>query len=377
VLVASDRDGDWALYAVDPATGASQRIMHSDAGYSGSRALPSPDGREVLMPEGGGSSAFVVGVDGRGSRRLRTSYWQEAAWSPDTKRIALDGQPGIAVVRRDGTHRTMVTDAEGNQPAWSPDGKRIAYSGSNGLEIVDADGGTPKRFPTGYLADQAAWSPDGREVAFVGAESNRGRLLAVDVDSGRIRELARGARGPISWSPDGARLLYLRNSRPGAVFVVDADGSSSRRIAVADRGAYLLDARWSPDGKRIILSSGGAHRPGESELVEVRSMRPDGSGMRRLTRAYGPDGGNNVVLGWVRGDLRKEPRPRPRAAEHVLRVPYEVGVVSAEGGRVAVAPVALYGDVSPLPRRDRFSSGPRRAAESDASSPPDAGGSTS
>ena len=131
--------------------------MHSDAGYSGSSPLPSPDGRNILMPEGGCARAVVVGVYERGRRRLATSYWQEAAWSPDGSRIALDGQPGIAVVRTDGTHRTMITDADGNEPEWSPDGKRIAYSGANGLEVVDADGGRRKRFSTGFLANRAAW----------------------------------------------------------------------------------------------------------------------------------------------------------------------------------------------------------------------------
>jgi Tol biopolymer transport system component len=344
VLVESDRAGDWALYAVDPATGASTRMMRAGAGYFAGHPVPSPDGRKVLLPESRGFIGLhVVGVDGRGRRLLARGRVDDAAWSPDGKRVAFGGQPGVVVVRADGTHRKKITRVEGTSPAWSPDGTLIAFSGTNGLYVVDADGGPAKRLWKGVLDGGLAWSPHGRTIALAGYDvrSNLDQLLAVDADTGRIRELARNALGSPVWSPDGKQVAYLGTiGKRRGLLVVGTDGSKPRPLALDDGRGYVLAARWAPDGKRVVLSSGEEARPGDSELVELRSLRGDGSGERILTHAY-PDGGNNYLVGWVRGDVRSEPPPRPRASGRLVRVPYAVGAVSAHGTLVAAAPLDL------------------------------------
>src|SRR5437763_8562630 len=54
------------------------------------------------------------------------------------------------------------------------------------------------------------------------------------------------------------------------------------------------------------------------------------------------------MLGGVRGKLRQEPSLRPRARPRTLFVPYPAGELSADGQRVAVAPLVPYSGDAPL-----------------------------
>jgi hypothetical protein len=83
-------------------------------------------------------------------------------------------------------------------------------------------------------------------------------------------------------------------------------------------------------------------------------MRSDGSHERSLTEAY-PEGGDNLDPVWIRGPVRTEPAPRAQEARRggafVLRVPFAIDGIAADGSRVAVAPVAYeeQRDVHPTP----------------------------
>ena len=75
------------------------------------------------------------------------------------------------------------------------------------------------------------------------------------VDGTGLRKLAEGSVP--RWSPDGKRLLFVREGRHEAdkelgIFVIDRDGTGERRIGP---GRW---PDWSPDGTRIAFSIGGA-----------------------------------------------------------------------------------------------------------------------
>jgi Tol biopolymer transport system component len=112
-----------------------------------------------------------------------------------------------------------------------------------------------------------------REVDCVQLESLRGALMyIVDVDGSRVVDLSRvGEGGQVAWSPDGRSILFAsRRDHPDNyrdIYVMRPDGSSVKRLtrARADTPA------WSPDGRYFVFSASG-----------LFVMRADGSGVTSL-----------------------------------------------------------------------------------------------
>ena len=113
----------------------------------------------------------------------------------------------------------------------------------------------------------------------------------MNADGSERRMLARNL-GHVAWSPDGRKILLTRGgaqgdrngvgaTKPYAV-VANADGSGLRTLT---RIAGVNGARvsWSPDGRKIVFVS---DRDGN---LEIYVMNADGSGQRNLTRHPGHD----------------------------------------------------------------------------------------
>ncbi|MCU0846212.1 MAG: hypothetical protein MUC76_14985 [Spirochaetes bacterium] len=86
-----------------------------------------------------------------------------------------------------------------------------------------------------------------------------------------------------SWSPDGSKIAYYEDTLPtGNVFTMDADGGSKR---------YLCEGSsptWSPDGRRLVLSRSG-------DLIVINAGNGGGefvltAGMGDTHPSWSPDG---------------------------------------------------------------------------------------
>ncbi len=218
-------------------------------------------------------------ISAHGSRRKRISRDQAygaPAWSPDGRAIAYPtrNEYEIVIVRADGRGRPRKLGIAGGYVDWSPDGKRLAIASEEGGPIyVKTLGGRLRRL-TRREDYFPSWSPDGRLIAFVRHRDFAPELLFVIGADGRgLRRLASEPGGLPSWSPDSRRLAL---NQSGDVSVVELRNGKTKPITVGARSDVPV---WSPDGNRIafVQALGRARR-------EIYVIRPDGTGLRRLTR---------------------------------------------------------------------------------------------
>jgi TolB protein len=207
-------------------------------------------------------------------------------------RIAFDNFEDVWTIDADGTDLTKLTRAPYPEfdPSWSPDGTEIAFrserSGEPEIWIMNADGTDQRRLTEGL---SPAWSPDGSLIAFAGREG----ALSVIRPDGTGRGVLPGTEGGEypSWSPDGSRIAFNSNlTGDHVMYIAQADGSKVADLSDVGEG-WQVD--WSPDGRWILFTS---HRGHPDNYTDVYMMRPDGSGIHRLTNnlgytpAWSPDG---------------------------------------------------------------------------------------
>ena len=165
---ASDRDGDWDIYVMDP------------NGNNLTQLTDSP------------------GID-----------WNPDG-SPDGKRIVFesqrDGNSEIYIMNADGSNPINLTRNPGydSSPAWSPDGQHIAFTssreGNSEIYVVNAEGGEPINL-TGHAAGDANpdWAPDGHHLVFESDRDGALHLYVLRFDNGEVNRLS------ADWDPTSRR----------------------------------------------------------------------------------------------------------------------------------------------------------------------------
>ena len=212
---------------------------------------------------------WSINADGTGLSRLTRSPWREfdPTLSPDRRFIAYRAEPNeypqIWVMNADGSGQHRLTP-EGGFPTWSPDGSMIAYappggpSGMSWIAIMNADGSGKRRLPHTDGGEYPSWSPDGKRIAFNSNLSGEARMSIVDVDGSRVVDLSKvGQGGQVAWSPNGHSILFVsgrdQTDKYTDIYVMRPDGSGVRRLT--HNRAYM--PAWSPDGKHIVFSAPG------------------------------------------------------------------------------------------------------------------------
>jgi Tol biopolymer transport system component len=212
---------------------------------------------------------WSVNANGTGLTRLTHSAWAEfdPTLSPDGRTIAYRSEPHdypeLWVMNADGTGQRQLTP-DGGFPTWSPDGSMLAYapaggpSGMSWIAIMDADGSGQRRLPHTDGGEYPAWSPDAKRIIFNSNLSGGPLLSIVDVDGSRVVDLSSvGSGHEVDWSPDGQSILFAssrdRTDNYNEIYAMRPDGSGVRRLT-ATRGETPA---WSPDGRHIVYSMGG------------------------------------------------------------------------------------------------------------------------
>jgi Tol biopolymer transport system component len=279
------------------------------------------------------------------------------SWSPDGTRVVYQR------IRRLGSTEHFVptssVDADFelllSEPfvSYAPDGRQLLYSqygagksdaigleNSNtrdtSIEIMNADGSGKRTLfhREGFSAFSAVWAPDGNEIAlsvgryFRTAGLPPGQIALVKPDGSNFRLIVDNElnNGFPSWSPDGARIVFKRGRQLVMMTV------ASRQVAPLTDGAHYDNfPQWSPKSDAIMFTS---DRDGDFELYTIR---PDGTGLRRLTSAAGNDahsswcdGGEWIVFSSARMGFKDE-----MALYDMVPQPYgEIFAMRADGSDV-------------------------------------------
>jgi WD40 repeat protein len=180
--------------------------------------------------------------------------------------LSPDGKHLLTASKRDGT--VSLWDADTGSPlfpgcveldghllgaAFSPDGRSILAVSTAAVQVWDAGTGRPRTPP--LMHDRrfmaAKFSPDGRRLLLVGSREAKlwelppARSAPVPLPAGTgALDIAIGADGP--------RLLLAQGRT-----VLLWDAAAGKAVARLGHAAEVSDARFSPDGARLLTVSGG------------------------------------------------------------------------------------------------------------------------
>jgi TolB protein len=240
------------------------------------------------------AAALVVSVPGLASSsagRGTIYFWSDR------------GRPSLYAMDPDGSRARPVyrTPQNAKRPTPSPDGRWLAFDGAApgkrpmsdfDVQVVRTDG-TGRRTLAGSRAYELdpAWSPDGSVLSYTRQTSGdwrRSAIWLVRLDGRGRRRLARGQFA--RWSPDGRRLVLDAPTAgsDGDLFVVDRGGRVRARLT--DTPALEQPAGWSPDGRRVVFTRFDRDGP----RADVFVVDAAGGNERRLTRGAA----QNVAAAW-------------------------------------------------------------------------------
>jgi TolB protein len=237
----------------------------------------SPDGTQIVFASDrtGDWEIYLLRIGEATARRLTSAPGRDAhpTFSPDGKTIAFQSpregeHTNLYLMNLDGSNQRRITSHEGfaGVPVFSPDGKQIAYQWTTDMKdyqgwrimmSAPAAGAPTRPLTDGKANDQVPnWSPDGKRLVFFSDRTGVNQLYTMAPSGEEVRRLTSGPADDrtAAYSPDGRSIAFLseREGKPGAVFLMSADGAGARRIGkeAPEHGVPF----FSPDGTRLLIS---------------------------------------------------------------------------------------------------------------------------
>jgi len=261
-------------------------------------------------------------------------------WGAAQHRISVDRFVPTAIyiytANADGTgEKALLTERPGEldyNPSFSADGKWIVFTserdGSADLYRVKPDGtGLERLTDNPAYDDQATFSPDGKKIMFVSSrEGGHSNLWLLDVATHKTSRLTKGEWGDFrpAYSPDGRWIAFTSDRQTPYetakerweqahlldVYVMRPDGSGMRRVT--QPGKFCGSPKWSHDGKTLAVYcmtgtdtfwNRSSFPSGKSQLFSVDVAT---GAMTELAGSPGVNMSPNFVgadVGYVRKDL--------------------------------------------------------------------------
>ncbi len=371
-------DGKWLAFLrrtpewntsilIIPASGGGERKVAelSMAHYMDATQLAwSPDGHWLTVPdyEGKDQGLFLMAVEGGTAIRLTSSGaprgHMDPQFSPDGRHLAfrcenVECRSEICILdlgralRPAGKPETITRlGVRATSPVWSSDGRSVIFSAGyflsdSALYRVTVFPASARRQPPRKLVSEGpeqyslAMSRQGGTLVYTRRQDDA-NLWIVEREKGAwkpARMLSvfasnRVERSP-DLSPDGKLLAFASNRHgPMELWIGERDGSHLRQLtSFAMEAAWSV--RWSPDGKKLAVSTG--ERGGALYVLDVVGGQPRKLASSALDPCWSPDG--EWIFYW-----------------RAWTMPPGIFKIKAEGG--AEVPVALAGCARPVLARD-------------------------
>jgi serine/threonine protein kinase/Tol biopolymer transport system component len=161
----------------------------------------------------------------------------------------------------------------------SPDGKYVVFrttdAGKDSLWVRQVSTGSLVKIVPDLAGKigGTTFSRDGEFVYYSLFDNPLGTLYQVPVLGGPPRRIMAGVTSPVTFSPDGKQLAFVRPmSSESALMVANIDGTGERRIATRKLPAYFAyggGPSWSPDGRTIACGAGSYSGNLSATIVSV------------------------------------------------------------------------------------------------------------
>ncbi len=161
---------------------------------------------------------------------------------------------------------------EFNLVGIAPDGKKLLVGGYDQRgELVHYDSASKQFVPFlgGLAAYDVAFSRDGKSIAYISLVDD---ALWVSRTDGSEKVQLTYSPDHVAlprWSPDGKQIAYMgsRLGKPWKAYVISAQGGTPEELV--PESPTEGDPAWSPDGTRMVFSTG---EPSSAQKSEIRIM---------------------------------------------------------------------------------------------------------
>lgn len=139
----------------------------------------------------------------------------------------------------------------------------------------------------GYRVDRQTYSFDGSKLAIqMRPERTQADIFTMNSNGTNLRRVTTTAYADLApvFSPNGRRIAFVsvRRTHVPNLWLMRTDGRDQHMLARV--GGRVVTVAWSPTGRRLVFASySDLVRNHETDQADLWSIRPNGTGLRRLT----------------------------------------------------------------------------------------------